>query len=56
MEVVRRKKRPGPGAKPRRVRITAVPGTLRGKTHDRKVYDATRVLCPPGVRRSEDTG
>jgi hypothetical protein len=54
--VTRRKKRPGPGAKPRRVRIAAVSGTFPGKTHDKKVYDATRVLCPPGVRRTGDTG
>jgi hypothetical protein len=54
--VARRKKKPGPGAKPRRVRIAAVSGTYPGKTHDKKVYDATRVLCPPGVRRTGDTG
>jgi hypothetical protein len=54
--VTRRKKKPGPGAKPRRLRIAAVSGTFAGKTHDKKVYDATRVLCPPGVRRTGDTG
>jgi hypothetical protein len=54
--VARRKKKPGPGAKPRRVRIAAVSGTFPGKTHDKKVYDAARVLCPPGVRRTGDTG
>jgi hypothetical protein len=54
--VTRRKKKPGPGAKPRRVRIAAVSGTFPGKTHDKKVYDATRVLCPPGVKRTGDTG
>jgi DDE superfamily endonuclease/Helix-turn-helix of DDE superfamily endonuclease len=54
--VARRRKRPGPGAKPRRVRIAAVSGTFPGKAHDKRVYDATRVLCPPGVRRTGDTG
>jgi hypothetical protein len=54
--VARRRKRPGPGAKPRRVRIAAVSGTFPGRAHDKKVYDATRVLCPPGVRRTGDTG
>jgi hypothetical protein len=54
--VARRKKKPGPGAQPRRVRIAAVSGTFAGKAHDKKVYDATRVLCPPGVRRTGDTG
>src|SRR3954464_15587394 len=49
--VTRRRKPPGPGAKPRRVRIAAVSGAFPGKTHDKKVYDATRVVCPPGVRR-----
>lgn len=54
--VARRRKRPGPGAKPRRVRIAAVSGTFPGSAHDKRVYDATRVLCPPGVRRTGDTG
>lgn len=54
--VVRRRKPPGPGAKPRRLRIAAVSGTFAGKVHDKKVYDAVRVLAPPGVRRTGDTG
>lgn len=54
--VARRRKRPGPGAKPRRLRIAAVSGTFPGKAHDKRVYDATRVLCPPGVRRTGDAG
>jgi hypothetical protein len=53
--VVRRRKRPGPGAKPRRVRIAAVSAAFPGKTHDKKVYDATRAVCPPGVERTGDT-
>jgi DDE superfamily endonuclease/Helix-turn-helix of DDE superfamily endonuclease len=54
--VVRRRKKPGPGAKPRRVRVAAVSGAFPGKTHDKKVYDATRVVGPPGARRTGDTG
>ena len=54
--VVRRRKRPGPGAKPRRVRIAAVSAAFWGRTHDKQVYDRTRVVCPPGVKRTGDTG
>jgi hypothetical protein len=54
--VVRRRKKPGPGPKPRRLRIAAVSATFAGRVHDKKVYDATRVVCPPGVRRTGDTG
>ena len=54
--VVRRRKRPGPGAKPRRVRVAAVSAAFPGKTHDKRVYDRTRVIAPPGVRRTGDTG
>jgi hypothetical protein len=59
---VRRKKRPGPargGAegdpKPRRVRVAAVSPMFPGRTHDKKVYDRTRVVPPPGVPRCGDT-
>jgi len=54
--VTRRRKRPGPGAGPRRVRIAAVSGAFPGRTHDKKVYDRARVIAPPGVRRTGDTG
>lgn len=54
--VVRRRKKPGPGVRPRRVRIAAVSPAFPGKTHDKRVYDRTRVVCPPGVRRTGDTG
>lgn len=54
--VARRRKPAGPGAKPRRVRVAAVSGAFPGKTHDKKVYDRTRVISPPGVRRTGDTG
>lgn len=53
--VVRRRKKPGPGGKPRRVRIAAVSPAFAGKTHDKKVYDQARVIAPPGVRRTGDT-
>jgi hypothetical protein len=53
--VVRRRKKPGPGAEARRVRIAAVSPAFPGRTHDKKVYDTTRVVCPPGVRRTGDT-
>jgi DDE superfamily endonuclease/Helix-turn-helix of DDE superfamily endonuclease len=54
--VVRRRKRPGPGAQPRRVRIAAISAAFPGKVHDKKVDDATRVVGPPGVRRTGDSG
>jgi hypothetical protein len=53
--VVRRRKPTGPGANPRRVRIVAVSAAFPGKTHDKKVYDRARVVCPPGVTRTGDT-
>jgi hypothetical protein len=53
--VVRRTKPPGPGAKPRKLRIAAVSGSFPGKTHDKKIYDATRVVAPPDAKRTGDT-
>lgn len=53
--VVRRRKPTGPGAKPRRVRVAAVSQAFPGKTHDKKVYDRTRIVCPRGVPRAGDT-
>src|SRR5512135_3912589 len=46
--VVRKRKPPGPGAQPRRLRIAAVCASHPGSTHDTKVYDAARVAAPPG--------
>jgi DDE superfamily endonuclease/Helix-turn-helix of DDE superfamily endonuclease len=59
--VVRKRKRPGrrrAGAPPqkRRLRIAAVSRTAPGSTHDKKVYDRSRTLVPPGVRATGDTG
>ena len=53
--VVRKKKVPGRAGQKRRVRIAAASGAFPGKTHDTKVYDRTRVVCPPGVKRTGDT-
>src|SRR4051812_8826915 len=53
--VVRRTKPPGPGAKPRRVRIAAVCESVPGKTHDKKVYDRSRVVGPRDAKRTGDT-
>jgi hypothetical protein len=53
--VVRKRKPPGPGAKPRRVRIAAVSEAFPGKVHDKKIYDRTRVVGPPDARRTGDT-
>src|SRR5215203_4591330 len=53
--VVRRTKPPGPGAKPRKVRIAAVCQSCPGKTHDKKVYDRSRVVGPRDAKRTGDT-
>jgi hypothetical protein len=54
--VVRKRKPPGPGARPRRVRIAAVSESFPGKVHDKRVYDETRVAGPSGAARAGDTG
>ncbi len=53
--VVRKRKTPGRAGQTRRVRIAAVSGAFPGKAHDKEVYDRTRVVCPPGVKRTGDT-
>jgi hypothetical protein len=53
--VVRRTKPPGPGPKPRRVRIAAVCASVPGKVHDKKVYDRSRVVGPRDAKRTGDT-
>src|SRR4051812_48670408 len=53
--VVRRTKPPGPGKKPRKVRIAAVCESVPGRTHDKKVYDRSRVVAPRDVERTGDT-
>ena len=37
------------------MRIAAVSPTFPGSVHDKRVYDLTGVVCPPGVERSGDT-
>jgi hypothetical protein len=53
--VVRRRKKAGPKAEARRVRIAAVSASFPGRVHDKRVYDEARVVAPPGVRRTGDT-
>jgi hypothetical protein len=53
--VVRKRKRPGRASQRRRVRIAAVSRVFPGKTHDKKVFDTERVVCPRGVLRTGDT-
>lgn len=59
--VARKRKKAGrrkPGQPPhkRRQRVVAVSPTAAGKVHDKKIYDRTRVIVPPGVRATGDTG
>ena len=54
--VVRRTKPPGPGPKPRKVRIAAVCPSVPGKMHDKKLDDRSRVVAPADARRTGDTG
>ena len=53
--VVRKRKAPGRVSQRRRVRIAAVSRAFPGTTHDKKVYDRTRVVGPRGVPRTGDT-
>lgn len=53
--VVRRTKPPGPGPKPRKVRIAAVCESVPGKAHDKRVYDRSRVVAPRDAKRTGDT-
>jgi len=53
--VVRRTKPPGPGAKPRKLRIAAVSESHPGRVHDKKVYDRARVVGPRDAKRAGDT-
>jgi hypothetical protein len=58
--VVRKRKKAGrrkAGRKEkRRLRVAAVSPTASGKVHDKKVYDRTQTIVPPGVARLGDTG
>jgi len=54
-QVVVTRKRKGPGEK-QRVRIKAVSKAAKGRTHDKKVYDRSRLRLPGGVPKSGDSG
>ena len=53
--VVRVRKRPGRGRVRRRVRIAAVSPTFPGSVHDKRMFDRTRVVIPPGATGYGDT-
>lgn len=53
--VVRRTKPPGPGRKPRKVRIAAVCPSAPGSVHDKRLYDRSRVVAPADAARMGDT-
>jgi hypothetical protein len=53
--VVRKRKTPGPEGEPRRLRIAAVSESYPGRVHDKKIYDAARVVAPPDAKRTGDT-
>jgi hypothetical protein len=53
--VVRRRKRPGRGRRPQRLRIAAVSRAFPGSVHDKRVYDAAGVVVPAGAVGSGDT-
>lgn len=54
-QVVVTRKRKAPGEK-QRVRIKAVSKAARGRVHDKKVYDRSRLRIPGGVPKSGDSG
>jgi hypothetical protein len=58
--VVRKRRRAGRrGRRPpdkRRLRVAAVSPTAPGPVHDKRLYDRTRALVPPGVARCGDSG
>ncbi len=53
--VVRKKKTPGRGQKPRRLRIACVSKSFAGSAHDKRVYDRAGVVIPAGVPACGDT-
>ncbi len=54
--VVRKRKKTSRGRKKRKVRIAAVSKAFAGKMHDKRMYEATRTLSPPGIPRKTDLG
>jgi hypothetical protein len=53
--VARKRKSPGSDPGPRQLRIVAVSGSVPGSVHDKKLYDRSRVVAPPDVKRTGDT-
>ena len=47
--VRKKKKKPGRGRKPRRLRVACVSRSFAGSTHDKRVYDRAGVVIPEGV-------
>ena len=54
-QVVVTRKRKGPGEK-QKVRIKAVSKAAKGRVHDKKLYDRSRLRVPTGVPKSGDSG
>ncbi len=54
-QVVVTRKRKGPGEK-QKVRIKAVSKGAKGRVHDKKLYDRSRLRIPHGVPKSGDSG
>jgi hypothetical protein len=54
-QIVVTRKRKGPGEK-QKVRVKAVSKAARGRVHDKKVYDRSRLRIPKGVPKSGDSG
>lgn len=54
--VVRKRKKLGKTKQKRKQRIASVSKAFFGKTHDKKMYEDSRTLSPPGVPRKGDTG
>ena len=54
-QVVVTRKRKGPGEE-QKVRIKAVSKAAKGRVHDKRVYDLSRLRIPKGVPKSGDSG
>ena len=54
-QVVVTRKRKGPGEK-QKVRIKAVSKGAKGRVHDKKLYDRSRLRIPHGIPKSGDSG
>jgi hypothetical protein len=54
-QVVVTRKRKGPGEQ-QKVRVKAVSKAAKGRVHDKKVYDQSRLQIPTGVLKSGDSG